>query len=452
MSQIDVDVIALGRVVDEGRGSLPFALVHGEALVTCATWALSEAGVLPLDARTTMEGGARRGAPARAARLAVPDDAARLHRRVRTPRGRRGRRGGGRPAGHRHGQGPARRHPRRDRRPGGAGPRGLARRGAGRPGGRRGRRSSRTPGSTSPPWSRRCAPTARSCSSTRRPRRCGSAAPTTCASWKRSPGRCDEPSRDVEVLREGDLEVGRTREHGRDRDVGVPLDAGRRVGPGEAVGRRRPVGAPAGRRARKACGVCTAARWGVATGAPSRRTTPSTGTTGIAPPCSRAAARVRSNRSPSASGRAASCTATTVIAPASISSASTRSACPLGGVPGVAAGDQQHLAVPQVRRQGGLASSARSSGAVHDDHPADGGQRQRGPDRPGDHRDAPQRQQHLVDLGAQPGAGAGRDHHHGGVGPADVGVGHGAKPSQHSYRCRNTPKHALNTRDLPSQV
>ena len=42
MSQIDVDVIALGRVVDEGRGSLPFALVHGEALVTCATWALSE--------------------------------------------------------------------------------------------------------------------------------------------------------------------------------------------------------------------------------------------------------------------------------------------------------------------------------------------------------------------------------------------------------------------------
>jgi 2-C-methyl-D-erythritol 4-phosphate cytidylyltransferase len=56
MSQIDLDVIALGRVVDEGRGSLPFALVHGEALVTCATWALSEAGVLPLDARTTMEG------------------------------------------------------------------------------------------------------------------------------------------------------------------------------------------------------------------------------------------------------------------------------------------------------------------------------------------------------------------------------------------------------------
>ena len=56
MNQIDVDVIALGRVVDEGRGSLPFALVHGEALVACASWALSEAGVLPVDARTTMEG------------------------------------------------------------------------------------------------------------------------------------------------------------------------------------------------------------------------------------------------------------------------------------------------------------------------------------------------------------------------------------------------------------
>ena len=47
---------AVGRVLDEGRGSLPFALVHGEALVACATWALSEAGVLPLDARTSLRG------------------------------------------------------------------------------------------------------------------------------------------------------------------------------------------------------------------------------------------------------------------------------------------------------------------------------------------------------------------------------------------------------------
>jgi 2-C-methyl-D-erythritol 4-phosphate cytidylyltransferase len=56
VSHADAEVLALGRVVDEGRGSLPFALVHGEALVTCATWALSEAGVLPLDARTSVEG------------------------------------------------------------------------------------------------------------------------------------------------------------------------------------------------------------------------------------------------------------------------------------------------------------------------------------------------------------------------------------------------------------
>ena len=27
---------ALGSVIDEGRGSLPFALIHGEALVACA--------------------------------------------------------------------------------------------------------------------------------------------------------------------------------------------------------------------------------------------------------------------------------------------------------------------------------------------------------------------------------------------------------------------------------
>jgi 2-C-methyl-D-erythritol 4-phosphate cytidylyltransferase len=54
--EMTAQVIALGRVLDEGRGSLPFALVHGEALVTCATWALSEARVLPVDARTTAEG------------------------------------------------------------------------------------------------------------------------------------------------------------------------------------------------------------------------------------------------------------------------------------------------------------------------------------------------------------------------------------------------------------
>jgi 2-C-methyl-D-erythritol 4-phosphate cytidylyltransferase len=56
MSQTEVDVIALGRVLDEGRGSLPYSLVHGEALVAAATWGLTEAEVLPLDTRTSTEG------------------------------------------------------------------------------------------------------------------------------------------------------------------------------------------------------------------------------------------------------------------------------------------------------------------------------------------------------------------------------------------------------------
>jgi 2-C-methyl-D-erythritol 4-phosphate cytidylyltransferase len=56
VNQIDVDVIAVGRVLDEGRGSLPYSLVHGEALVAAATWALTEAQVLPLDPRTSTDG------------------------------------------------------------------------------------------------------------------------------------------------------------------------------------------------------------------------------------------------------------------------------------------------------------------------------------------------------------------------------------------------------------
>lgn len=42
----------LGTVVEEGRGSLPFALIHGEALVATAVWALGEAGVTPVDVGT----------------------------------------------------------------------------------------------------------------------------------------------------------------------------------------------------------------------------------------------------------------------------------------------------------------------------------------------------------------------------------------------------------------
>ncbi|TQL67022.1 2-C-methyl-D-erythritol 4-phosphate cytidylyltransferase [Nocardioides albertanoniae] len=47
---------ALGIVADDGRGSLPFALIHDEALVAAATWALGESGVTPVDFTTSWEG------------------------------------------------------------------------------------------------------------------------------------------------------------------------------------------------------------------------------------------------------------------------------------------------------------------------------------------------------------------------------------------------------------
>src|SRR4029077_2374783 len=43
---------ALGVVVEADRGSLPFALLHGEPLVACAAWAMGEAGVYLVDATT----------------------------------------------------------------------------------------------------------------------------------------------------------------------------------------------------------------------------------------------------------------------------------------------------------------------------------------------------------------------------------------------------------------
>ncbi|WP_299052846.1 2-C-methyl-D-erythritol 4-phosphate cytidylyltransferase [uncultured Nocardioides sp.] len=46
---------ALGVVLDEGRGSLPYAVVHGEALVFCAAAALEAAGVRAVDAGTPWE-------------------------------------------------------------------------------------------------------------------------------------------------------------------------------------------------------------------------------------------------------------------------------------------------------------------------------------------------------------------------------------------------------------
>jgi 2-C-methyl-D-erythritol 4-phosphate cytidylyltransferase len=45
----------LGWVPVEGRGSLPFALVHGESLVAAASWALGEAGVVLFDASVSFD-------------------------------------------------------------------------------------------------------------------------------------------------------------------------------------------------------------------------------------------------------------------------------------------------------------------------------------------------------------------------------------------------------------
>ena len=47
---------SLGSVVEQDRGSLPFTLIHGEALVACASWALGDAGVMPVDLGTDWAG------------------------------------------------------------------------------------------------------------------------------------------------------------------------------------------------------------------------------------------------------------------------------------------------------------------------------------------------------------------------------------------------------------
>ena len=47
-----MDHDAFGTVLEQDRGHLPFALIHGEALVAAAAWALGEAGVTPVDTGT----------------------------------------------------------------------------------------------------------------------------------------------------------------------------------------------------------------------------------------------------------------------------------------------------------------------------------------------------------------------------------------------------------------
>ncbi|PUA81559.1 2-C-methyl-D-erythritol 4-phosphate cytidylyltransferase [Nocardioides currus] len=69
MTHLPYDVLegelppALGIVLDQDRGSLPYALIHGEALVACAAWALGEAGVTPLDTGVGWDGVRGAGEP-----------------------------------------------------------------------------------------------------------------------------------------------------------------------------------------------------------------------------------------------------------------------------------------------------------------------------------------------------------------------------------------------------
>ncbi len=53
----------VGVVVDGERGSLPFALLHGEPLVACAAWAMGAAGIRLLDLTTPWDDVRDAGAP-----------------------------------------------------------------------------------------------------------------------------------------------------------------------------------------------------------------------------------------------------------------------------------------------------------------------------------------------------------------------------------------------------
>jgi 2-C-methyl-D-erythritol 4-phosphate cytidylyltransferase len=59
----EYDVPALGMVVDQDRGSLPYSLIHGESLIACAAWGLGDAGVTPIDFSTAWAGVVDAGEP-----------------------------------------------------------------------------------------------------------------------------------------------------------------------------------------------------------------------------------------------------------------------------------------------------------------------------------------------------------------------------------------------------
>lgn len=58
---VDLFAPAAGIVVEEGRGALPFHLIHGESLVAAAAWAAGEAGVDLLDQTVPWEAVVERG-------------------------------------------------------------------------------------------------------------------------------------------------------------------------------------------------------------------------------------------------------------------------------------------------------------------------------------------------------------------------------------------------------
>lgn len=58
---VDLFAPAAGIVVEQGRGALPFHLIHGESLVAAAAWAAGEAGVDLLDQTIPGEAVAERG-------------------------------------------------------------------------------------------------------------------------------------------------------------------------------------------------------------------------------------------------------------------------------------------------------------------------------------------------------------------------------------------------------
>ncbi|WP_408896803.1 2-C-methyl-D-erythritol 4-phosphate cytidylyltransferase [Nocardioides sp. R1-1] len=60
---VDLFAPVAGMIVEEGRGALPFHLIHGESLVATAAWAVGEAGVDLLDQTVPWDVLVERGEP-----------------------------------------------------------------------------------------------------------------------------------------------------------------------------------------------------------------------------------------------------------------------------------------------------------------------------------------------------------------------------------------------------